>query len=130
MSVYLLPHPLTRMFFVRAPNRGCGLITTSGMYAEFATGPRTCHLEDGLSLESEADGGTVDEATKSPTPMSGKQVIVGATSPGRRTLRIRLRRRRILRSTLWTGQGIGFEQKGQGPKCWVTMCERSSEVSS
>lgn len=73
---------------------------SSGTYAEFATGPRTC-----IPLDEACRGGTAwspvrsGGETKSPTPISGKQVIVGATSPGRRTLRIRFRRRRMLRST-------------------------------
>ena len=105
---------LTRMFLVRAPNRGWGLITASGMYAEFATGPRTCHFDGGGVTDLDGDDGALTptsagvaaggspsgRATKSPTPMSGKHVIVGATSPGRSTLRMRLRRRRMLRSTL------------------------------
>lgn len=107
---------LTRMFFVSAPNRGCGLMMASGMYAEFATGPRTCHFDAPLHWPCLGEGGPPGavvrgegaaapsapepSATKSPTPMSGKHVIVGATSPGRSTLRIRLRRSRILRSTL------------------------------
>ncbi len=86
----------------------------SGMYAEFATCPRTCHV---LVVEDDGDrdlppsastagalgvsgaSGASGYATKSPTPMSGKHVIVGATSPGRSTLSMRLRRRRMLRST-------------------------------
>lgn len=75
----------------------------SGTYAEFATGPRTCHFDASLArgeVEEDSAAEEGEPATKSPTPMSGKHVIVGATSPGWSTLRIRLRRSRILRSTL------------------------------
>lgn len=90
---------LTLMFFVKAPNLGWGLMTSSGTYAEFAMGPCTRGPPD-LASRGDADLPPLSgAATKSPTPMRGKQVIVGAISPGRNTLRMRLRRRRMLRST-------------------------------
>ena len=71
----------SRMFLVRAPNRGCGLITSSGTSTEEATGPFL--------------GSSSFDA-----PSNGKATTVGATSFSLRAISNRARRDRIDDSTL------------------------------
>mmetsp|Transcript_38148 Transcript_38148/g.118624 ORF Transcript_38148/g.118624 Transcript_38148/m.118624 type:complete len:233 (-) Transcript_38148:383-1081(-) len=72
-----------RMFCVRVPKRGCGLMHVSGTDEDSDAGPP----------------GGAGGWTKSPTPKSGKFTTVGAISSGANAARIRARRRRMFCST-------------------------------
>mmetsp|Transcript_30186 Transcript_30186/g.93715 ORF Transcript_30186/g.93715 Transcript_30186/m.93715 type:complete len:228 (+) Transcript_30186:1397-2080(+) len=78
-----LPPRRQRIFAVRVPKRGCGLMQVSGTVDEREATPPA------------GAGGW----TKSPTPMSGKLTTVGAISSAARAARSRARRRRMFCST-------------------------------
>ena len=61
-----------RMFWVRAPKRGCGLMHASGTSADSEIGPPTGWFGE----------------VKSPTPRSGKLVRVGAIRPWRSSWKV------------------------------------------
>mmetsp|Transcript_97896 Transcript_97896/g.281646 ORF Transcript_97896/g.281646 Transcript_97896/m.281646 type:complete len:212 (+) Transcript_97896:1259-1894(+) len=78
----LLPR-LQRMFPVRAPKRGCGLMQASGTVLDSEAGPP----------------GGAEGRTKSSQPISGKLTNVGAISLDLRTHNNRALRKRMLSST-------------------------------